>query len=65
MFKDAGSADRLNSNPSSLNPKDLVDKSCLQEKSATVEEPNAGAFLQASNLEDSRLSKGNSMPSLR
>ena len=51
--------------PSSLNPKDLVDKDSLMEKSATVEEPNTGRFLDASNLDDLKLSKGKSMPSLR
>ena len=48
-----------------MNPKDLVDKDGLKEKAATVEEPNTGTFLNATNLEDIRLSKGKSMPSLR
>merc|ERR1712038_193711 len=51
--------------PSSLNPKDLVDKDTLTEKSATVEEPNTGTLLNAGDMEDTRLSKGKSMPSLR
>ena len=59
ILQDAGDS------PSSLNPKDLVDKDTLMEKSATVEEPNTGTLLNAGDMEDTRLSKGKSMPSLR
>ena len=52
-------------NDNGKTPKDLVDKDNLKEKSATVEEPNTGTFLNATNLEDIKLSKGKSMPSLR
>ena len=47
------------------NPKDMVNKRDLKEKYATEEEPNTGAFLSAEVLEDAKLSKGKSMPSLR
>ena len=43
---------------------------CTQNKSATLEEPNAplhetNSSLGTGDLEDTRLHKGNSMPSLR